>query len=158
MVELQPNFLVIGGMRCATGWIRQCLIEHPDVYMPNYETHFFDREFKKGLLWWLEFFNDWNGQKAIGEKTASYLHDARAADNVSELFPHMKFICCIRDPIERMYSHFMMNIGNDKSLMKLSFNDIATENSEYFKRSQYNAHLKKYFRHYPEKNILILIY
>lgn len=158
MVELLPNFLVIGGMRCATGWIRQCLTEHPDVYMPKYETHFFDRGYEKGLSWWLNFFNDWNGQRAIGEKTASYLHDNSVADRVSELYPNMKFICCIRDPVERMYSHYMMNIGNDKSPINLSFNDVATENSDYFRRSLYFTHLKKYLNHYPEKNILILIY
>ncbi len=158
MVQLQPNFLVIGGMRCATGWIRQCLMEHPDIYMPKYETHFFDREYEKGLSWWLTYFNAWNGQKAIGEKTATYLNDNRAADRVSRLYPNMKFICCIRDPIERMYSHYMMNRRNDKSLSNTKFHDVATENSEYFKRSLYYSHLKKYLKHYKKKNILILIY
>ena len=70
---IEPDFIVAGGMRCATGWIRQCLKEHPDIFMASKEPHYFDRNFEKGLDWYYSFFEDYSGEQVIGEKTATYL-------------------------------------------------------------------------------------
>ena len=38
-----PNFVVIGAMRSGTTSLYKYLQEHPDVFMPRKEIHFFDR-------------------------------------------------------------------------------------------------------------------
>ena len=59
-----PNFLIIGAARCATGWISQCLREHPDIFVASDETRFFDENYKKGLGWWEQrYFNTWKNNK-----------------------------------------------------------------------------------------------
>jgi hypothetical protein len=105
---LQPSSVVAGGVRCATGWIRSCLSEHPEVYMTSKETHFFDQNFKKGIEWYSNFFKDHSDEKSVGEKTASYLHNKLVASRIKKTLPGVKLIFCLRDPVERMYSHFTM--------------------------------------------------
>ncbi|MCW4050268.1 MAG: sulfotransferase domain-containing protein [Candidatus Bathyarchaeota archaeon] len=158
MKKSEPNFLVIGGMRCATGWIRQCLKEHPDIFMPRKEIHFFEREYEKGLEYWLSFFEDRGDQKAVGEKTATYLHEKIVPERIAEHYPDMKLICCIRDPVERMFSHFMMNRNGDESLRDKKFEEVSTLDSEYFKRSLYFTHISNFMKHFPRENILLLVY
>jgi len=88
MIEKKyPTFIVAGGVRCATGWIRECLSEHPDIYMQEKETHFFDQNYEKGGNWYSNFFNVSENFEIIGEKTASYLHIENVAKNIKELIP-----------------------------------------------------------------------
>ncbi len=154
----EPDFLVIGGMRCATGWIRQCLKEHPEVYMPREEIHFFDAEYERGLDWYLKFFEGWSIQKAVGEKTATYLNEGRAPERMAKHFPKIKLVCCIRDPIERIYSHYMMNKEVKESIKNTRFEELATLDSEYFRRSLYFTHITNYLKHFPVENMLVLVY
>jgi len=154
----EPNFLVIGGMRCATGWIRQCLKEHPQVYLPQREPHFFDQNYEKGKEWWLAFFDGWRGEKAVGEKTATYMCSEAAPGRIAEVNPDMKLVCCVRDPVERMYSQYMMNRSESEDYREAGFEDLATPGGEYFQRSLYYTHVSNYLRYFPQENLLILVY
>ena len=158
MESPEPSFLVIGGMRCATGWIRQCLKEHPQVYLPQKEPHFFDQNYERGREWWLGFFDGWRGEKAVGEKTATYMCDEAAPRRVAETNPDMKLVCCVRDPVERMYSHYMMNRSENDAYKDARFEDLATPGGEYFRRSLYYTHVSNYLHYFPRENLLILVY
>jgi hypothetical protein len=153
---VSPNFLVIGAMRCATGWIRQCLKEHPDIYMPQKEPHFFDRHYQKGSHWYQEtFFKNWKNESAIGEKTATYLHTPEAAQRIHETNPQMKLICSLRDPVDRLFSHYAMI--NKQSHKKSLLNEITFQ-SDYVQRSLYYKQLLSFMKYFPIKNIYIAIY
>ena len=39
-----PNFLCIGAQKAGTTWLQKALENHPDVYLPRKEIHFFDRD------------------------------------------------------------------------------------------------------------------
>jgi hypothetical protein len=150
------NFLVIGAMRCATGWIRQCLREHPDIYMPQKEPHFFDVKYEKGSDWYLKtFFYNWKNEKAIGEKTATYLHTKEAALRIHEFNPKMKLICSLRDPVERLYSHYIMK---NRKLSSKDLLDEITLQSEYVQRSLYHKQLQWFLEYFPKEDIYIVIY
>lgn len=143
-------------MRCATGWIRQCLREHQDIYMPQKETHYFDREYSKGLQWYVEtYFQDWKNQKAIGEKTATYLHTKEVSKRIYETNPDMKLICSIRDPVERLCSHYTMI--HKKQVNHHTIDKINVD-TDFVKRSLYYDQLKPFLEKFPLERILILIY
>ena len=62
-----PNFIGIGAQRAATTWLYQCLKEHPEVYVPDVkEIHFFDENYDKPLAWYLSFFENAGGYRAVG--------------------------------------------------------------------------------------------
>ena len=47
-----PNFLIIGAQKGATSWLARCLDQHPDAFVPEWEVHFFNHRFSKGLEWY----------------------------------------------------------------------------------------------------------
>jgi hypothetical protein len=154
-----PNFLVIGAMRCATGWIRQCLLEHPEIFLARLETHFFDRNFEKGLGWWEDtYFSDYQGERAVGEKTATYFHYPEVPRRIAEKIPKVKLICCLRDPIDRAYSHYVMWAREKPEARTLDFSKVATIESEFVQRSLYFKQLRWFLEEFPPDRILIKIY
>ena len=155
-----PNFLIIGAVRCATGWISQCLREHPSIYMASDETHFFDRHYSEGLDWWEQnYFNDWKNEKVVGEKTANYLHNSSVPLRIASSLPGIKLICCLRDPIDRMYSHYIFrNRGESRAHDAHSFMQDAHLQSDLVQRGQYFKQLKWYLELFPIEDLLVKIY
>ena len=151
------SFLVIGGQRCSTGWIAQCLREHPDVYMAPDETHFFDRNAERGAGWWHEtYFRGAEGHRAVGEKTAAYLAAPDAAGRIARYAPDIKLICCLRDPVTRFESDLVMKA--DQTARQMAVSDILATRPELFMRGQYAAHLQVYLDLFSPQNLLVLCY
>ena len=38
------DFMIIGGRRCGTSWTHWYLSQHPEVYMPYKELHFWNQD------------------------------------------------------------------------------------------------------------------
>ena len=122
-----PNFLIIGAVRCATGWISQCLREHPDIFMASDETHFFDENYEKGLDWWEQiYFDTWKSEKAVGEKTANYIFEPSVPARIASFSSDVKLICCLRDPIDRMYSHYVLQSTREKDRVTVPFTSFTS--------------------------------
>ncbi len=154
----QPSFIVAGGVRCATGWIRECLSEHPEIYMQPKETHYFDQNYDKGYEWYNGFFQDKTLETIIGEKTASYLHDEQVAIRIKETLPEVKLIFCLRDPVDRMYSHYTMSASSDNDLRHIGFLKGVEFDSKFMEMGLYCRQLAPFFSKFPRENILIKIY
>ena len=91
------------------------LRQHEDVFMPDRELHFFDKDynFSRGLTWYESNFAEVSGQKAVGEKTPDYLwangvggegHLADVHKNISTCLPEVKLIVALRNPAHRAVS------------------------------------------------------
>ncbi len=145
-------------MRCATGWIRQCLMEHPEIYMARKEPHYFDRNYDKGNGWYQGFFEDISDEKLIGEKTATYFHYKEAPRNITDTNPDMRVIICLRDPVERMYSHFSMLAQNDQLLRETGFIGAAKPGTDFVNWSRYAPQIKLYQETIPVENLKFIIY
>lgn len=155
---IKPDFIVAGGMRCATGWIRECLKEHPDIYMARKEPHYYDRNYEKGLDWYQGFFEDYLGEQRIGEKTATYLHYRNAPKNIKETNPDMKVIICLRDPVERMFSHYSMLAESDNILKENGFIGSVKSGADFVLWSQYAEQVKLYQDTFRPENLKFVIY
>ena len=66
-----PSFLIIGAQKAGTSWFAEKLRQHPDVYMPARELHYFDKDsnFRRGLSWYESHFAEVKGQRALGGTT-----------------------------------------------------------------------------------------
>lgn len=132
--------------------------EHPDVFMPRKESHYFDRHFDNGLDWYQSFFDDYLGQPVIGEKTATYFHSNKATENILQTNPDMKVIICLRDPVERMFSHYSMMAKTDDFLRETGFIGSAKPGTDYVDWSQYAEQVKQYQKIIPEDNLKFILY
>jgi len=90
--------------------------KHPEMCMANKkEVHFFDNDglFSTSRPDYDKYHNYFSedscyNSKAIGEATPSYMYWKSAPQRIHEYNPNMKLIFILRNPIERAYSHYIM--------------------------------------------------
>ncbi|HEC77247.1 MAG TPA: hypothetical protein ENI33_08350 [Thermoplasmatales archaeon] len=164
-----PNFIIPGAMKSGTTALRIYLAQHPDVFMASKEIHFFDREenFEKGIEWYEKFFNDWNGERAIGEKTPEYLYDEKVPERIYNVLPNVKLIFVLRNPVDRAYSHYWHNVRNGQEMM--SFEEALEKEEERIKnpkwkkiysykdRGKYILQIKRYAKFFSKSNMLFIL-
>lgn len=160
--NLAPDFIGIGAMKAATTWIFGCLKEHPEICMSSKkELHFFDSPFnyKKGLDYYYSFFQHCHSHKIKGEITPNYIYEEKVPSRIHKHFPNVKIIACLRNPIERAYSHYRFGIQRKGRLsIYKSFEEALKKDPELLKRGYYYTQLSRYLKFFPRQNILVLIY
>lgn len=164
-----PNFIVPGAQKSGTTALRIYLAQHPDIYVASKEIHFFDddRNFSNGREWYEKFFENWNGEKAIGEKTPEYLYDEKVPERIYKVLPNVKLIFVLRNPVDRAYSHYWHNIRS--GLETLGFEKAIEKEEERIKdpklkkiysykdRGKYVLQIKRYEKFFPKSNMLFLL-
>jgi hypothetical protein len=184
-----PDFLIIGTARSGTTSLYEYLSQHPSV-IPGVgkEVYYFDKKFDKGINWYKSFFptklskslleNKQKNKCLTGEATPRYLHYPHAPKRVFDLIPNVKLIVLMRNPIDRAFSHYQMEVGSGNE--ELSFEEAiqqeekrilddmkkmeSDENfySVYFYRKSYLTRgiyvnqLKRWFEYFPREQFLIL--
>jgi len=104
-----PDFVCVGGQRCATSWLFEAMRHHPEVFMPRKEVHFFDHHYADGLGAYRALFAEAGAGRICGEITPDYLTDPSAVERLaSDLPAGAKLIVLLRDPVERAYSHYRL--------------------------------------------------
>jgi hypothetical protein len=120
-----PDFLGIGAQKAGTTWLHANLKAHPDVFLPleAKEVHFFDKHFLDyGLEGYSSLFRAAAG-KVSGELTPAYgILPARRIRFVRAVMPNVKLIFLMRNPIERAWSHALMNLVTEPGR---AVNDVA---------------------------------
>ena len=119
-----PNFLIVGAAKSGTSSLHNYLNQHPDVFMPSYnsegmkvkEPRFLIKELVKERLhngvWSLEeyqsLFYNVQDEKMIGESTVLYLYYYNEAiKNIKNyLGDDVKIIIMLRNPIDRAFSAY----------------------------------------------------
>jgi hypothetical protein len=117
----KPDFIIAGEARCGTTSLYEDLIKHPDIlpgrgvdkitysggtiYLSQKEPRFFDRNWHRGIDWYFNLFEDIPG-KITGDGSTLYFYRALAMKRIRETLPDVKIIIMLRNPIDRLYSHF----------------------------------------------------
>lgn len=124
----------------------------------------------KDLDLYMRLFADFNDKSAqyIGESSVSYLYSKVAAEQIYSFNSQAKIIIILRDPIDRAYSHFLMDtkVGRNKSMNFIEAVELDLksptkdwENDHlYIDLGLYYLQVKRYLELFPRKNILILNY
>ena len=105
-----PNFLIVGAAKSGTTTLASHLSKHPDVYVPPAkELYFFERDelWDKGPDWYAEQFASAGDAIAVGEATPGYMFYPWSVERIAQLLPGVRAIVCLRDPVERAYSHYL---------------------------------------------------
>lgn len=109
-----PNFLGIGAPRAGTTWLHEVLDSHPDVLMPSRrkELDFFGQNYERGLEWYAASFQLPRGGKvppSVGEITPMYMYREPCRERVAELGTVDRFIVCLRNPVDLLWSGYKQN-------------------------------------------------
>jgi hypothetical protein len=105
-----PNFIIPGPPKAGTSSLQHYIDGHPDIFIPNPEAHFFCDHFSEGTAYYDKFFEGWNGQKAIGEKTPCYFTMKEVPALIKDHIPDVKLLFIYRNPVDRAYSQYWHNV------------------------------------------------
>ena len=187
-IRVIPDFLVIGAKRCGTTSLYQHLSEHPCISRsPHDNIGFFNENYHLGINWYKSLFptvfykkkmESKNKQCLFFDVTSTYMEEELTAKNVYEVNPNQKIIVILRNPVDRAYSHYHVNVKEKSE--KRSFEDAVFEemnrikseriiqnknknlrvftpnNIHYLKKGFYALQLKSWFKIFPREQILVL--
>ncbi len=104
-----PDFLCIGAQKSGTTWLQDCLIHHPEIFLPEEkEVHFFDWRYFRPYRWYQNKFLSANG-RMIGEITPGYSTiSRRRIRHIARFNPETKIVFLLRNPVDRAWSHSKM--------------------------------------------------
>lgn len=109
------------------------------------------------------------GERYAGESSGGYLCSATAAGEIYDYNPDAKIIISLREPVDRAYSHWKMNIANGRENDKISFSECIERaytrpdkawgvEHLYVDLSLYYIQIERYMRQFPKENIYIAFY
>lgn len=109
----RPHFIIIGAMKCATTTLHDQLALQPGVFVSEpKEPNFFSDEavWELGFGWYRGLFADAGEGDLCGESSTHYTKlptHPHAAERLFEHVPHAKLVYVMRDPIDRLVSHYI---------------------------------------------------
>ena len=155
------NFLIVGVQKGGTTMIKNNLIKLDNIYIPNEELHFFDKNYDKGISWYEEKFIKYNENKNIilGEKTPNYILSNLYLDRIKNYNPNIKIILCLRNPITRALSHWnhFNQISMKDWIIDKSFSKSIEYNPDILANGNYYEQILYLYKIFPKESIYICI-
>lgn len=168
---VKPTFLCIGVQKSGTTSLINYLSQHPDIFMKQEETHFFDTtELTEDQI--IKYESTFNTNKLIvGEKTPSYNYLQFAIDRIYNYNPNIKLILLLREPISRAFSQYNMELNNqnktladinDEQIIKdfekeenINLCELTKNGSYYIIRGKYDKIISYILSKFSRENLYI---
>ncbi|AVP91591.1 sulfotransferase family protein (plasmid) [Synechocystis sp. PCC 6803] len=153
-----PDFIIIGGMKCATSTLHEQLALQPGIFMTSLkEPNFFsnDEEFAKGMDYYQSLFAGAQPQDLCGESSTHYTKLPTYPDTVkrlAEAFPQTKFIYVMRHPIDRLVSQYIHEWT--QRVVNTDINTAIDQFPEMIEYSLYSKQLQPYFEQFGRERVL----
>jgi hypothetical protein len=157
---LLPNLIVIGAMKSGTTSLHHYLSLHPEIYMSeDKEPRFFtdDAKWNRGVAWYETLFPE--PAPIRGESTPDYTKIPAirgAPQRIHSVIPDVRLIYLVRDPIERIISHYVDSYSFGRVNGTLD-EELADFDCHLVNCSRYYLQLEQYLEYFNPDRILILI-
>lgn len=164
------DFIGIGTPRSATTWISDVLRRHPEVGLSEpKEVRYFNRylfplgsdrgrlnpDFDRSIHWYLRHFG--TEGRVQGEFTPLYLYDEGAPAAIERHFPDIKLLCCLRNPVDRAYSHYLL-YRNTGTLPEMSFEEALEREPVFLEMGFYARPIARYLQRFEREQVLFLLF
>lgn len=158
--DRRPDFIIIGATKSATTWLQSRLQQHPKIFMPDPELHFFSRGYDQGEAWYQAQFADARPDQLIGEKSNSYFDEPPAETRLKAYAPDARLIAQLRNPIDRAYSDYCMlfrraEVSSD--IDRYLGADSPLKN-RLLDSGLYHRHMRRYLDRFPREQLLVTLY
>lgn len=173
-----PNFIIVGAPKAGTTSLYHYLSEHPEVFMsdPKEVNYFSNEEIEAQGLYYQDFkaknlseyqklFVGADTQKAVGEGSVSYLFYPKTPGKIKAAIPDVKIIILLRNPVERGYSHYLMDYR--MGLTDLSYEEIVYKTGkhknidlyyqQFVELGMYYEQVKRYLDLFGEQQVKIYL-
>lgn len=147
----------VGPQKAATTWVYQCLVEHNEVAcLPTDTVHYYDMFYHKGPQWYADHFEEANGRVCF-DSTTTYIRSPWAARRIASDNPDAKIMMCLRNPIDRAFSHYWHE--KKKGKYNFDFSEVL-ENYDLFSSwvepGFYAEHIERFLQHFPREQVRCL--
>jgi hypothetical protein len=166
-----PDFAIIGTQRGGTTSLHAYLRAHPLVRTPSTkELHYITDRFVRGRDWYAGQFPAQLGPGELtGESTPYALFHPLAPQRLRAVAPNVKLIVLLRNPVERAYSHYLLERSRgdeslsfaealaadaarlageeDRLLADPTYVSVTHKHASYLARGDYAPQLKRWFAH-----------
>lgn len=169
------QFLIAGTQKGGTTALAGYLRQHPSLFIPAVkELHFFDDErlnWQRPQELYRSYHHAFRGTPdgtTWGEATPIYSYWWPAMSRIWAYNPAMRLILCLRNPVERAYSHWAMETGRGWDAVAFA-EAIQTEAERcrtalphqhrvfsYLSRGFYSEQLRRLWSFFPREQTLIL--
>jgi len=171
---MKVSFIIAGTQKGGTTALAKFLSEHPRICIPEKkELKYFDRdEYFFGSYpdydKYHRHFKYAKNKTIWGEATPIYMYWHRAARRIKKYNPNIKLILILRNPIERAYSHYMMEKKRNfeswpfsrairlEKLRCISKFPRQHRVFSYVDRGFYSKQINKLFKYFSPSQILFL--
>lgn len=161
-MENKPDiyFIGLGTFKAATTFIAMILKNHPETCLAiGKEVHYFNKyfgiqkvndNFNKPISWYSEHFVHCENDLKKGEFSPMYLFDPYAPEAIYRLYPNVKLIICLRHPVERAFSHFIMEKYTQKQTQKYNdcFSDVVLNKAFHMQAGLYHEQIGRYLKYF----------
>lgn len=146
----------IGPQKSASTWLYTCLAEHPQVACASQEdVYYFDMNMHRGRDWYMSHFSEATADQLLTDFTCTYLRCPWAAERMAEENPAAKIILCLRNPIERAFSHYWHE--KKRGRIAYDFAEVLTNYdlfSSWLETGFYSRHVERLLDRFPREQIL----
>lgn len=168
------DFVIGGTQKGGTTALAEYCMANLDICMPrskeaqyfNHEEHFaaaavdytrYHANFEPGPL-----------HRVLGDATPEYMYVEAAPERIARYNPAMKWIILLRDPVQRAYSHWNMQVSrryDDRSFDEAIFTEpqrlaaataLQRQRWSYVDRGFYSRQLARVWNHFPRAQTLVL--
>jgi hypothetical protein len=178
--RVRPVFFIVGVQKAGTTSLFSYLVETAGVVAPlRKEVHFFDLNYARGSAWYEAHFPSTStaASRCSGEATPNYIFHPKAIERLKTYAPDARVIVCLRDPIERAFSHWRFNVqrgyeklpfadalareearmaGDDPELSSRWTPDWTRQLYSYVGRGRYAQQLKRLFASFAREQVKIV--
>jgi hypothetical protein len=155
-----PNLIVIGAKKSGTTSLYHYLASHPDISMSREkELDFFvaGRNWSRGLGWYRRHFNADTAVRGEASPYYTALPQHRGVpERMASVIPDARLVYLVRDPIERLLSHFHMAVATGRERRPLAAAIANLLESSYVAQGRYWMQLDPYLRQFAPEQLLVV--
>lgn len=155
-----PNLIVIGAAKCGTTSLNEYLDAHPDVTMaPEKELNFFveEKNWANGVDWYGGRFADAPVRGEASPAYSAYPLYRGVPERIREVVPEVRLVYLVRDPIDRVVSHYLHRSVNWPDMPPLAEAlDDDVLHDWLVTPSRYWLQVERYLECFPDEQLLVL--
>lgn len=169
--ERKPDFVIIGAQKSASTFLAHALNQHPDIYIPPRETHYFRNPdyLREPPATLLNLFADNGSARRLGIKSADYLARPECPARLRRDLDDPQLLVALRHPVDRAVSAYFwylrwnclpfapLEVGLPKILSGEYSGTIYPRAREVLDWGLYAKHLSRYLEHFSRDRLFVAL-
>ena len=149
--------ILVGEAKCGTSTMHKYLMKHPNIAKSRKEGNYIAITPTPTLRGYLQALRGNNISKVVCDVSPKYFRTTGIEKKLHNIIPNAKIVLMLRNPVDRLYSNYYMNLKQD---FRGSFNQYIDsslhKNAKNPNINQYSKNLQRWYKYFDKDQILII--